>query len=110
MNKWFLYCIGIIVIMFGVLFTVYYLDLTDKKIGTEAFEFIKDYIVPAGSNITLNDVASESGMIRLNVTLDQITYQSFVSKDGKWIFVQGIEKEDYLQRLKEWQQQNNITR
>ena len=60
-------------------------------------KFITDFMVPAGVGVKIVSSSEESGIYRFNLTLTKdgktINAESYVTKDGKYLFVKGIDME-----------------
>lgn len=68
------------------------LDIKEEKIANKAVENLNNNILAAqGTSATLNKVSEESGLLKLNLTIQGQNVESYVSKDGKYLFSQAID-------------------
>lgn len=67
--------------------------LTDQQAAEKTINFINQYLVEKGMNVSLLNVAEERGLYKISFKAGEEKYDSYVSKDGKLLFLQGIDME-----------------
>lgn len=62
-----------------------------QKIGEQAIEFINDNLLGEGTVATLGDIKKSDieGLYNMGINIQEQTFESFVSLDGKYLFVDG---------------------
>ncbi|MBI2041952.1 MAG: hypothetical protein HYT20_02960 [Candidatus Nealsonbacteria bacterium] len=61
-------------------------SLSPEKAGQAAMDFINKSLEQDNVTASLVSVAEESGIYKLHLTIESNEYDSFVSKDGKYLF------------------------
>lgn len=95
MLKFIAACVCVAVLVCGL---YWYSNYSMNKTFEETKTFINDYL-SNGATFTFGPVSLESGVYMFNLTAGQgnnsMTYTSFITTDGKWIFVSGVDVESY---------------
>jgi hypothetical protein len=65
-------------------------EFGDKKIAEDAVDYINDNGL-ATSEVSLVSVSNESGLIKIKIKFNGNEFDSYISKDGKYLFPQVIE-------------------
>ncbi|PJA84847.1 MAG: hypothetical protein CO145_00480 [Candidatus Nealsonbacteria bacterium CG_4_9_14_3_um_filter_37_13] len=97
--------IAIAIVIAGVLIagTIFYINrekgekitgfLTAQQAAEKTINFINQYLVEKGMVVSLLNVTEERGLYKISFKAGQEQYDSYVTKDGKLLFFQGIDME-----------------
>lgn len=66
-------------------------DLSAQEAATKAIEYANKNLLSGGSSATLIDVREENGLYAFKLKVDEQEYESYVTKNGKMLFIQGIQ-------------------
>ena len=69
-------------------------DLSPQEAGEKAIEFANKNLLSEGSTATLVSVKEENGLYTFKLKVDDQEYESYVTKNGKMLFVQGVKMEE----------------
>jgi len=62
------------------------LGMSDQQVGEKAVSYINDNKL-SSSPVSLVSVSEESGLVRIRINVDGQDFESYVTKDGKFLFV-----------------------
>jgi hypothetical protein len=65
--------------------------LPADDIAQKALDFINNSILSQGITASLVDIAEEENVYKMRIEIEGIEYQSYVSKDGKYLFPDGYD-------------------
>ena len=97
--------IAIAIVIAGVLIagTIFYINrekgekitgfLTAQQAAEKTINFINQYLVEKGMVVSLLNVTEERGLYKISFKAGEEQYDSYVTKDGKLLFFQGIDME-----------------
>lgn len=68
--------------------------LISQDAANKAIKYINEQVLNGKANASLIDITEESGLYKIHILIGQNEYYSFVSKDGKLLFEQGIYMEE----------------
>ncbi len=71
--------------------------LTSQQAAQKAINFINKNLVPTTTTVTLIKATEESGLYKINFKVEEKQYDSYVTKNGKLLFFQGINMEENLE-------------
>ncbi len=74
-------------------------NLGEQKAAEEAISYINTNLLQAGTKATLNDITDEGSLYKLNLKVGTLDFQSYVTKDGKYLFPQGIDMTEEVEEL-----------
>ncbi len=69
-------------------------DLSPNEAAQKAIDYANKNLLSAGSTATLVSVNEENGLYTFKLKVDKQEYESYVTKNGKMLFVQGVKIED----------------
>lgn len=61
-----------------------------EKIAQNAIDYLNKNVLQGGQTATLVSVAEESGLVKLSLKIGEQSYDSYATKDGKFLFPEGI--------------------
>jgi len=64
--------------------------ISKEKASEKAINYINNYLLEEGTTANLVEVKSESGIYSVKLKIDSQEYTSYITKDGKILFPQGI--------------------
>jgi len=118
-NIWkisFISSVIVIIILLGIIFTgvgIGSSKITSDAAGQKALSLINGVLVPPGTGVSIDAVADEGGVYQLNISLSYNNQTqgviSYMSKDGKYFFPQGMDINEVLAKEKQNQQQTPQT-
>ena len=86
----FLIPIGLVLIAVGVFYfgqdAVSKNNLSADELAEKAINYLNNNILPAGTTASLIDISEEGDVYKIRVEVEGTEYQSYVSKDGKYLF------------------------
>lgn len=65
--------------------------LSAQEAAEKAISYLNDNILPGGIAASLVDVVKENGLYKLKLEVQEREHTSYVSKDGKILFIEGID-------------------
>ncbi len=68
--------------------------LTAQQASEKTIDFINKNLVQPGMTVTSTNVTEESGLYKITFKAGEQQYDSYVTKDGKFLFFQGINMEE----------------
>jgi len=71
--------------------------LTAQQAGEKVINFINQYLVEPGMTVSLVAVAEERGLYKIHFEAEGQEYDSYVTRDGKLLFFQGIDLEKSIE-------------
>jgi hypothetical protein len=85
-----IFCVAIVIIIAGVLLFVFYDKIeifgnSAKRIGENTIKYINDNKL-SQTPASLVSVASEHGLVKIRLKIDSQEFDSYVTKDGVWLF------------------------
>jgi hypothetical protein len=69
-------------------------DLSPQEAGEKAIKFANENLLSEGSSATLVSVKEENGLYTFKLMVDDQEYESYVTKNGKMLFIQGVKMEE----------------
>jgi len=66
-------------------------SLVPEEAADKALSFINENLLPDGVTASLVNVLEENGVYKFKMKIDDQEYDSYVTKDGKLFFVEGID-------------------
>jgi len=66
-------------------------ETPSQEIAEKVVEFINQNMLPEGISASLLEVIEENGLYKIRIKIDENEYTSYVTKDGKLFFPQGID-------------------
>ena len=72
-------------------------DVTSNEAGEKTIDFVTGYLSDGSTEITLKNVQEENEMYLVNFEAQGQTYPSYVSKDGKLLFLQVIDMDKAME-------------
>lgn len=86
----FLIPIGLVLIAVGFFYfgqdAVSKNNLSADELAEKAINYLNNNILPAGTTASLIDISEEGDVYKIRVEVEGTEYQSYVSKDGKYLF------------------------
>ena len=68
-------------------------SLSPQNAAEKAIDYINKNLVAEGVNVSLITVSEESGVYKIHIQVGEQEYDSYVSKDGKLLFIEAIKIE-----------------
>jgi hypothetical protein len=75
------------------------LNMGKQKVSEEAVSYINANLLQPGTKATLNEVTDEGDLYKLSIKVGTLDFQSYVSKDGKYLFPSGIDLTETVEEL-----------
>ncbi len=67
------------------------LSLGKQKAADQAVSYINENLLQPGTQATLEDISDEGSLYKVKLKIGDLDFQSYVTKDGKYLFPQGID-------------------
>jgi hypothetical protein len=67
------------------------------KAAQKAIEFINTNMLSQGQKATLKDTSEEGGIYKMNIDVSGRVFQTYISKDGKYLFTSGIDLDQKIE-------------
>jgi len=78
-------------------------NLSSDQAADKAISYLNDNILPAGITASLIDIVEEGSVYKIRLEVEGTEYQSYISKDGKYLFPDGydlnIDEQDFNQEI-----------
>ncbi|MEM5784269.1 MAG: thioredoxin domain-containing protein [Candidatus Aenigmatarchaeota archaeon] len=81
---------------------------TSNFASSKALNFINTYMLPSGIKATLENAKEESGLIALNISIEGKEYKIYITKDGKYLFLQPINIDSAIEEINKMNSQSNV--
>ena len=83
--------------------------VTADDASNKALALIRENLVQPGTDVSITDIKEESGLYKLTLLIDDREFISYMSKDGKYFFPQGMDINEILAKEKQTQDQTQQT-
>ncbi len=68
--------------------------MEEGEVEERVMEYLKDNV--GSASITIGEIKKEGGLYVFNLNIEGQDYQSFVTEDGKYLFPQGVNLEEFI--------------
>jgi len=75
--------------------------LSPQQAAEKAINYINQNLLQGGATASLINVVEENGIYKFRLKIGQNEYDSYVTKNGKLLFIQGIDLEKPLKKVEE---------
>ena len=91
----FLIPVGLVLIAAGFFYfdqnSIFTNNLSADEVAEKAINYLNNSVLPEGVTASLIDISEEGDVYKIRVEVEGTEYQSFVSKDGKYLFPDALD-------------------